>query len=183
MNMELLRREETTMHPTTGLQAITAERQRQIEDEGFLPNHDDEHRNGELAQAASAYAYPEGEGVTLLFQDLRGGVLFPASWSSSWWKPVQGEYLSGRKRELEKAGALIAAEWDRIERLEKTLHSFVGQDKETLSWIDWCERLQEYSYVLGHERELVIGCGEECWKGLYEEGLDIPEAFRVGFEE
>lgn len=183
MNRELLRREETTMNPTTGLQAITAERERQIEGEGFLPDHDDNHRNAELAQAASAYAYPEGEGVTLLFQDFRGGVLFPASWSALWWKPGQGAYFSGRKRELEKAGALIAAEWDRLDRLEMRLKSFDGQTKEILSWIDWYERLQEYSYLLGHERELITGCGEDCWKSLYEEGFDIPEAFRAGFEE
>ncbi len=171
------------MKPTTGLEAITAERIRQIEGEGFLPDHDDAHRNGELAQAAATYAYPEGEGVTMLFQDFRGGVLFPASWDSSWWKPSRGEYFQGRKRELEKAGALIAAEWDRIERLEKRLESFDGRTKGDLTWIDWYELLQEYSFVLGHGKELITGCGEECWKSLYDEGFNIPEAFRAGFEE
>ncbi len=171
------------MKPTTGVLAITAERIRQIQDEGFLPDHDDAHRNGELTQAAAAYAYPEQEGVTMLFQDFRGGVLFPASWDSSWWKPGTGAFLAGRKRELEKAGALIAAEWDRLERLEEKLQSFDGKNNDSLSWIDWYELLQEYSFVLGHGRELITGCGDECWKSLYNEGFDIPEAFRAGFEE
>ena len=165
-----------------GIEAISRERARQVSEELFSLEHDDNYKNGELAQAAAAYAYPEGEGVTMIFQDLRGGVLFPADWDALWWKPSKGEFFQGRKRELEKAGALIAAELDRLDRLERKLKNFDGKDIKTLIWTDWYELLQEYSFILGHERELITECGEECWREAYINGLDIPNAFRDGFE-
>lgn len=171
------------MNYATGLKAIEAERVRQIEQECFLPEQDDQLRNGELAQAASAYAYPEGDGVSLFFQDLRGGLLFPTAFAASWWKPCQGDYPRSRMRELEKAGALIAAEWDRLARLEEKLATFESQNASALPWLEWYERLMEYSFILGHGREFISDCGEECWKGFYEYGLTVPEAFKEGFEE
>jgi hypothetical protein len=39
-----------------GIEAIAAERRRQIEAEGWSAAHDDQHVNGELAGAAAAYA-------------------------------------------------------------------------------------------------------------------------------
>jgi hypothetical protein len=44
---------------TTGAQRIAAERQRQLDAEGYTPRHDDDHDNGELAMAAVCYAAPE----------------------------------------------------------------------------------------------------------------------------
>lgn len=35
---------------------VLAERRRQIEAEGWTPEHDDEHSNGELSDAAGCYA-------------------------------------------------------------------------------------------------------------------------------
>ena len=43
----------------TGIEIIAAERQRQIEQEGWTPEHDAEHVNDEMALAASAYALPD----------------------------------------------------------------------------------------------------------------------------
>ena len=40
----------------TGAELIAAERQRQVEQEGWTPEHDDEHADGALAQAAGCYA-------------------------------------------------------------------------------------------------------------------------------
>lgn len=37
----------------SGIDLIAAERQRQIEEEGWTPDHDDQHTNGELALAAA----------------------------------------------------------------------------------------------------------------------------------
>jgi len=43
------------------LEDIAAERRRQIEDEGWTPEHDDdEHGDGDLARAAASYAYLAG---------------------------------------------------------------------------------------------------------------------------
>jgi hypothetical protein len=92
----------------TGAELIAAERRRQIEVEGWTPEHDREHRPDELAQAAACYALP----VPFRRLDLRGTSwqllrhLWP--WASDWWKPTP----HNRVRELVKAGALIAAEID-----------------------------------------------------------------------
>jgi hypothetical protein len=100
----------------TGAERIAAERQRQIEKEGWTAEHDDEHYGSQLARAAACYALPDelrrqptkdGEPRIPLFD-----ILWP--WESRWWKPTPGN----RIRELEKAGALIAAEIDRLLRLE-----------------------------------------------------------------
>jgi Lar family restriction alleviation protein len=82
---------------------VLAERRRQIEVEGWTPQHDDEHGAGELADAAACYA--AGEMLHLVATD---GYLWP--WSEDWWKPTD------RRRELIKAGALILAEIERLDR-------------------------------------------------------------------
>jgi len=94
-----------------GVERIAAERQRQIEKEGWTPEHDDEHEDEELAIVAALYALPReerGRRTGDLF-----GKLWPESWDEEWWKPSPED----RIRELEKAGALIAAEIDRLLRL------------------------------------------------------------------
>jgi hypothetical protein len=79
-----------------GVQKIAAERMRQIEDEKWTPEHDDEHDEEELASAAVAYAWNNPD-------------MWP--WESERWKPSNDPI-----RNLVKAGALIAAEIDRLER-------------------------------------------------------------------
>jgi hypothetical protein len=103
----------TERETMTGIELITAERQRQITGEGWTPEHDDTHNAGELAEAAACYtdlaAYQSANpGSTL---DLRRPMGWP--WAASWWKPS-----SDPIRNLAKAGALIAAEIDRLQRLE-----------------------------------------------------------------
>ena len=94
-----------------GIEMIAAERQRQVEKEGWTPEHDDQHVNGEMATAAACYAMvPDkcDESVAMELPDI-----WPETWSPKWWKPSPKK----RIRELEKAGALIAAEIDRLLRL------------------------------------------------------------------
>ena len=88
----------------TGVKLIAAERQRQIEKEGWTPEHDDQHENGELALAAACYAIPIKWRVRAHYLS----ELWP--WALKWWKPTP----DNRIRELQKAGALIAAEIDRL---------------------------------------------------------------------
>ena len=109
----------------TGVQLIAAERHRQITSEGWTPEHDDEHDNEELARAAVCYALPAQWRVVKrpeMFWPLaltpnlpKGGSnyygLWP--WEPGYWKPTPND----RIRELVKAGALIAAEIDRLQRL------------------------------------------------------------------
>lgn len=89
----------------TGAQLIEEERARQIRDERFTERHDSGHEDGELARAAAAYATPEPYREYVLSGR---PVLWP--WELNWWKPTPND----RVRELVKAGALIAAEIDRL---------------------------------------------------------------------
>lgn len=92
-----------------GVELIRRERERQKNVEGWTPGHDDQHARGELASAAVCYAMiPDPESAAGI--ELPGE--WPESWSESWWKPSP----DNRVRELEKAGALIAAEIDRLMR-------------------------------------------------------------------
>ncbi len=109
----------------TGVERIAAERQRQIDVEGWTPEHDDEHDNAEMAMAAACYAAPDL--IYTMDPDHVQQVVFedPWPWDQSWDKrPYRGNRLKAnatatratRIRMLEKAGALIAAEIDRILR-------------------------------------------------------------------
>jgi hypothetical protein len=96
----------------TGIELIAQERQRQIEVEGMTPEHDTQHKNGELALVAAYYAMDEQQ----RFDELSTNddpneppTAFP--WDKKWWKPSP----ENRIRELQKAGALIAAEIDRLQ--------------------------------------------------------------------
>ena len=86
---------------------IVAERVRQVVKEGWLPEHDDQHAGGELAAAAACYCHPEP-----CMDDTRG-VPFSWPWVRRWWKPTD------RRRDLVKAGALILAEIERLDRIER----------------------------------------------------------------
>ncbi|HHJ2707842.1 TPA: ead/Ea22-like family protein, partial [Escherichia coli] len=81
---------------------VIAERQRQQSVEGWMPEHDDEHCNGELAMAAVCYINETGT------VNRNGGKPWGWPWDASWWKP------NARRRNLVKAGALILAEIERI---------------------------------------------------------------------
>ena len=81
---------------------ITGERERQITDEHWSPEHDDKHSGGEMAMAAACYAYGE------IIDTQTGYCLWP--WFEDWWKPAD------TRRNLVKAGALIVAEIERLDR-------------------------------------------------------------------
>ncbi len=88
----------------TAILDVVAERQRQKTIEGWTPEHDDEHCNGELAMAAVCYINETGT------VNRNGGKPWGWPWDASWWKP------NARRRNLVKAGALILAEIERIDR-------------------------------------------------------------------
>jgi len=86
---------------------IAAERRRQIEVETWTPGHDDQHDKGEMAHAAGCYALANHRRMVWI-----GGNEFPDlwPWHKRWWKP------GDRRRDLIKAGALIVAEIERLDR-------------------------------------------------------------------
>jgi hypothetical protein len=88
------------------MQAVIAERFRQIEGEGWSAEHDDQHLRGELARAGGCYAWFAGAAPTK-------GAPIDWPWDREWWKPT------GFRRDLVKAGALIIAEGDKFDRQRK----------------------------------------------------------------
>lgn len=95
------------------LEEIGAERQRQVEAEGWTVEHDDEHADGSLAAVAAVYAMtgsqPERRmSITDYNAALRA--LWPISWDWSWFKRKDS------RRDLIRAGALIVAEIERLDR-------------------------------------------------------------------
>jgi hypothetical protein len=100
---------------TTGIELIDAERERQVSEEGWTPEHDAGHRDETIVMAAVCYATPEDR------REYHGGPTFRSHapirwpWGSQCWKPTPDD----RIRELVKAGALIAAEIDRLKRAGK----------------------------------------------------------------
>lgn len=85
---------------------VLAERKRQVTAEGWTPEHDDGHSSEEMAIAAACYA------------ESAGGYHHPSTvpsnwpWPSKWWKPTTP------RRDLVKAGALILAEIERLDRAD-----------------------------------------------------------------
>lgn len=116
---------------TKGVQLIAEERQRQIEKEGWSQERDiREHPNGELAIAGACYALPKKNRAMRSIHEFMGYdygdrgyrsgpriiATIPARWPwhHDWWKPTPDD----RIRELQKGGALIAAEIDRLLAIE-----------------------------------------------------------------
>jgi hypothetical protein len=98
-----------------GARRIAAERKRQIKKEGWSVWHDVYvNKDDELVKAAMCYAMPEWlRKITDEYGNTELENTWP--WDRKWWKPSP----DNRIRELEKAGALIAAEIDRLLRLEE----------------------------------------------------------------
>ena len=92
-----------------GAEMIAAERQRQVDAEGWTPEHDDEHASGEMVGAARSYAKVAQHQAVNSMPRVMPPIEWP--WEEHWWKPS-----ADRVRNLVKAGALIAAEIDRIQR-------------------------------------------------------------------
>jgi len=96
---------------------VLAERRRQIEAEGWTAEHDDQHIAWELARAAAVYCMAAAlDSADRAVMDEFGASGTPARfralwpWDSEWWKP------KSRRRDLVKAGALIIAEIERLDR-------------------------------------------------------------------
>lgn len=106
-----------------GVAAIAAERERQVNQEGWTYSHDDEHTGSELALMAAHYVLLSARDATQYHTqdglipspltrliDFVAPQLTPGEWHS---KP--GTSI----RNLEKAGALIAAEISRLKRRDQ----------------------------------------------------------------
>ncbi|HEJ6316884.1 TPA: hypothetical protein SL844_000984 [Pseudomonas aeruginosa] len=90
---------------------VQAERRRQVEAEGWTPEHDDEHACDEIAAFACFYAMPpaarDWDASSTGYGDTLGEAILPEGW-----EPKTGD----RRRDLVKAGGLILAEIERLDR-------------------------------------------------------------------
>lgn len=96
---------------TKALIDVMNERDRQHNEEGWTPEHDDQHTDGELAKAAACYAVGFSTPPSYV------PAFWP--WEADWWKPTD------RRRDLVKAAALLLAE---IERLDRAATKAVSND-------------------------------------------------------
>jgi hypothetical protein len=116
----LLRRIFEFLHIRTPLspfmQAVIAERRRQVEVEGWDDAHDSEHEIGELATAGAAYARKAALHLNVTVGYVGNAAFYCPNewpWSQEWWKPT------GFRRDLVKAAALILAEGEKFDRARK----------------------------------------------------------------
>ena len=89
------------------MEAIEAERQRQIDEEGWTSEHDDTHSDREMLRAAIIYTW-HGTDHEAPLRPNDAPLGWP--WETQWWKPKD------RYNNLIRAGALCLAEKDRLRR-------------------------------------------------------------------
>ncbi len=92
-----------TVPLTAAMSDVIAERARQISDEGWTPEHDDQHQSGQLSDAAACYALGASHWPHEVFD-----LFWP--WDREWWRPQDA------RRNLVKACALAIAEIERLDR-------------------------------------------------------------------
>ncbi len=87
---------------SNAVQSVIAERQRHQSAEGWTPEHDDQYSKSQLLWASSCYV------LNAIHPFNR--IPFDWPWTPEWWKPTNP------RRDMVKAGALILAEIERIDR-------------------------------------------------------------------
>lgn len=102
---------------------VMNERDRQVNEEHFAADRDDQYVKGELAQAAASYTVHSIVIATLRAQGMpldkiemtarQGGTPRTWPWDANWWKPTD------QRRNLVKAAALLIAELERLDRAEE----------------------------------------------------------------
>lgn len=123
-----------------GVSLIAAERKRQVEKEGWDATHDDTHVRGEMAITAACYAV-EGTAAVVTVDGCEAWPWGSCDDKRNWHGPV---------RRLVIAGALIAAEIDRLSRADRLVPSPEGSDKPSFMSREWCmamARAEESSAV------------------------------------
>lgn len=104
----------------TGIELIAEERKRQIEFEGYTPQHDSEHTARELISAARTYS--ESAGLHLLSESIEPSNSWHNTNEPLYWAEIKNHWPWDEEsfkpttalRDLVKAGALIAAAIDRL---------------------------------------------------------------------
>lgn len=116
LDIERFREEIRAFSPTAGAKMIADERNRQISGERYSEQSDRGNPPAAMAMAAVCYAVPAHLRAEVLGLRESGlPVPWPETFTSRMWKPLTDPNDKAQRiRELEKAGALIAAEIDRL---------------------------------------------------------------------
>lgn len=144
------------------------ERQRQISEEGFDAARDDQYIQNELSAAALCYAAVHVDTANgVAHPHAFPALTWPRTWDRAWWKPS-----ADPKRNIEKAMALLAAEYDRIERTEAS--SSPPNDKTV-----WSNNDEEFNHDDLHEliSDHDLQAGDTVYAG--EAVKHHPSAFAV----
>lgn len=93
-----------------GAERIAVERKRQIDEEGWSPKHDSSHNSGELCLLAALYLLADYTATTNTVEasDIIESEL------ETYWGGGSVNYKEDKIKNLERAGALVAAEIDRL---------------------------------------------------------------------
>lgn len=140
----------------TGTELIAQERQRQVEQTGWTAEYDDHHQSGQLAAAAACYAHLAVaviQGETDM-DEIKFNLLNFWPWDEHWFKPGADPV-----RNLAKAGALIAAEIDRLQRAQARLtNAAINDDGQPPSFLNRNRRVvlekSTGTNTLNHENTL-----------------------------
>lgn len=115
----------------SAIEDIANERARQVAGLGWTSQHDDEHTDGELALAAASYAINaacQANPNQTPFTPDNPPEMWP--WHLDWWKP------KAARMDLVRAGALIVAEIERLDRAEARLRDDMPTPKQDRSGLD-----------------------------------------------
>lgn len=160
----------------TLLNEIKAERLAQISREGWTPEHDDTHDQGDFALAAAAYAVAgstkdDSDGTAPALTRL----LWP--WTAAELKPH--DYRCN----LLRAGALIAAELERVERMADAVKFFAVSESSEVYFARDLDTLRD----LLDERGCLPDDPSEIWEvpsnrmGVFDEAGERPGTLRQVF--
>ena len=126
------------------------ERQRQIHEEGFSAEHDDQHKPGRIAFAASCYTMHAG-GQAAGFSP-RKIPPFVWPWDADYWKPT-----TDPQRNIIKAMALLSAEYDRLERAKAATAEAPAEELCYSTDDEWQSGIYDDLTDLIEDRELEEG--------------------------
>lgn len=126
------------------------ERQRQIHEEGFTAEHDDQNKPGRISWAAGCYAMHAGVQAAGFTMPKAAPFVWP--WHESWWKPSEDP-----KRNIIKAMALLAAEYDRLERAVAAATPAPAEELRYSTDDEWQSGIYDDLSELIEDRELVFG--------------------------
>lgn len=111
-----------TSYGPAALSDVIQERLDQHIRKNFTPERDDHYMKGELARAAGSYASIAGNAIERGASDTSNMLTTDWPFDRAWWKPTTP------RRDLVKAGALILAEIERLDRA--AAYAKAGEDAE-----------------------------------------------------